>query len=137
MVASVRRNSREKELDAYLELWARWVHSGAIRRSTSIMQIIMEQGSFARGCSGSRALVTDCIELTIESSLLRLKEQNKDAVLVCRYEYGALNIKNLPVEASRVDRALRLGMSLRTYNRRLADARAWLTRCLIDSGDMQ
>lgn len=137
MVGSVRSKTQERELDAYLELWARWVHSGAVRRSTSIMQIIMEQGSFARGCSGSRALVTDCVELTIESSLLRLKEQNKDAVIVCRYEYGALIIKNLPVEAKRVDRALRLGMSLRTYNRRLAEAREWLTGCLIASGDMQ
>ncbi len=137
MTLRVRCKARARELDSYLELWARWVHTGTVSKSTSIMQKIMEQEGFSRGGAGSRALISDCVELRIESAIARLQGSNELAAMVCRYEYGALTIKNLPVNAKRVDRALRLGMSLRTYNRRLSEARQWLTGSLISSGDME
>ncbi|TMP51454.1 hypothetical protein [Pseudoalteromonas sp. S1688] len=109
-------------LERYFEAWARWVHSGHVSASKSILQKIMDGDSFTRSGGGSSPII-DCVELNIESALMRLKVSNEAAVTVCRVEYGALYLKNLPVDANRETRALRMGMSLRTYNRRLADAR--------------
>ena len=78
----------------------------------------------------------ECVELNIESALMRLKVTNEAAVSVCRVEYGAVFLTNLPVDAPRHVRALRMGMSLRTYNRRLKEARDYVESTLLKTGDL-
>lgn len=134
-MARVPTNKRAYALDAHFEKWARWVHTGQITRASSIMQKIMDGGSFCRVGGGSSPII-DCVELSIESALLRLQVTNELAVVVCRVEYGAKAIKNLPVDASRETRALRMGMSLRTYNRRLKEARDHVEDWLIFKGEL-
>lgn len=125
----------KNNLERYLEMWARWVRSGQITRSTSILQMIMEGGSFSRGGGGSSPII-DCVELNIESALLRLSVTNEPAVLVVRVEYGVLRVQGIATSTVREARALRLGMSLRTYNRRLKDARDYIEKSLIKTGDL-
>ena len=122
-------------LSRLLELWARWVHTGQVATAKSILQKIMDGDSFDRSGGGSSPMV-DCVELNIESALMRLKVTNEAAVLVCRVEFGAKFLPNLPVDANRETRALRMGMSLRTYNRRLKDARDYVESSLIKTGDL-
>jgi hypothetical protein len=45
-------------------------------------------------------------------------------------------LPNLPVDAPRHVRALRMGMSLRTYNRRLKEARDYVESTLLKTGDL-
>lgn len=122
-------------LNRLLELWARWVHTGQVVKAKSILQKIMDGDSFARSNGGSSPIV-DCVELNIESALTRLIVINKNAVLVCRVEYGATFLPNLPIDATREARALRMGMSLRTYNRRLKEARDHIETSLLKTGDL-
>lgn len=122
-------------LNRFLELWARWVHTGHVVKAKSILQKIMDGDSFARSGGGSSPMI-DCVELNIEAALMRLMVTNKNAVLVCRVEYGATFLPNLPVDATREARALRMGMSLRTYNRRLKEARDHIETSLLKTGDL-
>lgn len=129
---SVNYNAR---LNSLFDSWARWVHTGHVVKAKSILQKIMDGDSFARSGGGSSPMI-ECVELNIESALMRLKVTNEAAVSVCRVEYGAVFLPNLPVDAPRHVRALRMGMSLRTYNRRLKEARDHIETSLLKTGDL-
>tara|TARA_B100000700_G_scaffold330799_1_gene459155 strand:- start:1494 stop:1898 length:405 start_codon:yes stop_codon:yes gene_type:complete len=122
-------------LSRLLDMWARWVHTGQVVKAKSILQKIMDGDSFARSGGGSSPMI-DCVELNIEAALMRLAVTNASAVAVCRVEYGASFLPNLPIDAKRDARALRMGMSLRTYNRRLKEARDYLETTLLNTGDL-
>lgn len=134
-MSSLRHSHNKARLERYFEQWARWVHTGQVTTAKSILQKIMDGDSFDRSGGGCSPIV-ECVELNIESALMRLKVTNEAAVLVCRVEFGAKFLPNLPVDANRETRALRLGMSLRTYNRRLKDARDYVESSLIKTGDL-
>jgi len=121
-MSSLRHSHNKARLERYFEQWARWVHTGQVTTAKSILQKLIDGDSF--DCSGGGCSpIVECVELNIESALMRFMVTNKQAVTVCRVEYGALFMPNLPIDANRETRALRMGMSLRTYNRRLQDAR--------------
>ena len=129
-MSSLRHSHNKARLERYFEQWARWVHTGQVTTAKSILQKLIDGDSF--DCSGGGCSpIVECVELNIESALMRLKVSNDDAVNVCRVEYGALFLPHLNITANRETRALRMGMSLRTYNRRLQDARVWVEGELI------
>ena len=110
----------KQSLDHMIELWARWCHNGQQSRHTSILQIIMSGHSFSGG-SGSAQPLIECCELTIESALSAYVWRTKDqrAVEIWRIEHGVLRVGNLPTDAKQHDKALKLGVGVSTYRRKL------------------
>ena len=115
---------KRHNLEPLFESWARWVHQGGLVAGYgSIMEkLITNRGVMCFG-SGKGAPVVDCIESRIEAALMQLAVTNPQAVEAVRVEYGAVFIKGLKPDAVQFDKALKLGISLKTYKRRLKSAR--------------
>ncbi len=115
-----------RRVNSWLERWARWVHLGSAQQAKSMLQVIMEGGLIGRGAGGAATPMLDCIEMDIEAALSRLSISDPKSVLVLRVEYGAKKLPNIPLDAPREQKALRLDMSKRTYERRLKTAREFI-----------
>lgn len=107
--------------DDVFDQWARWVHRGELAPSGQSMlgKLIDCQGVMNYG-SGGKGAALDCIEVLVESAVLRLAAENHDAATVFRIECGATGH---PLDDTQLKRAHRQGISLPTYKRRLKTAR--------------
>lgn len=124
-------------LDRCLYLWAVWCHAGKVARGPGageslLARMIDNQGLMVFGGSGGGSSIgSDDIERTIESAVGRLAKQNLDAADALRLEYGAGVMQVCARRKSWLDertatqreRARVLGVSVRTYRRRLSEGR--------------
>ncbi|EGQ9107546.1 hypothetical protein DDM60_002661 [Vibrio cholerae] len=114
--------------DEIFDQWARWVHQGAlVPRGQSILGKLIEcEGVLSGGRGGGPVL--DCIEADVEAAVLRLAAEDRASAHVFRIEYGAIGNVN---DDTQLKRALRIGISLPTYKRRLKQARTVVIESLI------
>lgn len=122
-------------LDDALELWARWCFEGeaASVGRTMLAKLIDNKGELMFSGSGGAKGPADSIEALIECVVLNLFASDPLCADVLRLEYGAgwwqvaarRKIKGYsPKGIGQFENADALGISLRTYRRRLAEARA-------------
>lgn len=125
----------ESALDKLLYGWAAWCVGGLGglgSGSSMLAQLIDKKGEiFFDGPSGSRG-PADGIEQRIETIVMEMAVKNIEQADVLRLEYQAgwwvvcerWSIQNYDASgATQLDRARALGLSWRTYKRRLAAAR--------------
>ncbi|ELA7323131.1 hypothetical protein R7D97_25085 [Vibrio sp. Vb5031] len=113
--------------DEIFDQWARWVHQGAlVPGGQSVLGKLIEcQGVFGGGGGGGPVL--DCIEADVEAAVLRLAAEDQAAATTFRMEYGAIGHTQ---DDTQLKRALRVGISLPTYKRRLKKARDHVIKAL-------
>lgn len=125
---------RRNDLDDLLEAWARWCHSGGVvpgSGASMLAKMIDGKGLITFGSGGGSAPM-DSIEARIEAAVMKMAAENQDRADVLRLECragwfrvsqrrGLVNFD--PSGLLQIDMAHALGMSLRTYKRRLAEAR--------------
>lgn len=111
----------QAHLKELFDSWARWVHQGGLLPGgSSIMaKMIDSKGFMSFGSGGGRGPSPDCIEAQIETALMKLNEKHSDAVYVFRLEYGAIRRAGFDPEQTQTIKAHALGISVRTYRRRL------------------
>ena len=123
-------------LDAAFELWARWSCAGhAVSAGRSMLAMLIDnKGEMFFGGSGSGGPPSDGIECAIEVAVLSLFAADPLNADVLRMEYNAAwwlvaarrGIEQYdPRGADQYNKAHALGISLRTYERRLKAARAF------------
>ncbi|WP_136487854.1 hypothetical protein [Vibrio sp. H11] len=112
-------------LDQWLESWARWVHHGQlIGGYGSLMgKMMANKGFMSFGTGGARSPALDAMEANIEAALMGLAETHPKTVKVLRVHYNAITLPGLSTQATRADKAERLGISLKTYESHLTKAR--------------
>lgn len=112
-------------LERRLELWARWIVSGCNERSgfASMLEMMM---STRCQFSGGGGPPSDELESSVEAAVISLAAEDGKAALILRVEYGAWalrSLSNASIQPKQMDKAHALGVSLRTYKRKLAKAR--------------
>lgn len=120
-------------LDDALELWSRWCYpdSPASAGRSMLAKLIDNKGELLFGGSGGSSGPADGIESRIESVVLTMFSADPLRADVLRLEYGAgwwevasrRRIARYDWRAGQFENAEALGISLRTYRRRLAEAR--------------
>ncbi len=122
-------------LDKLLHAWAAWCFGGLGglgSGSSMLAQLIDKKGEIFFGGSTGSSGPADGIEQRIEGVVMEMAAKSLDQADVLRLEYAAgcwevcnrRKIKDYdPATASQLDRARALGLSWRTYKRRLAVAR--------------
>lgn len=116
-------------LDQLLELWARWIQNGC-NQPTSYSSIIDMLMTTRGQPGGSNAAPNDSLETSVEGAVSLLTVIDEDAAHVLRVEYGAIFIKDFDPKDRQIDKAHRLGMSVRTYKNRLHRARNYVANWL-------
>ena len=125
-------------LDDALELWARWCFAGGQQASAGrsmLAKLIDNKGELMFGGSGGSSEPSDSLEGAVEAAVLRLFGRDPLCADVLRLEYGAgwwevtqrRQIRGYdPRGIGQFEHAAALEISLRTYRRRLAEARAYI-----------
>ena len=121
---------RQSELDELFDMWARWCVSGGARMAsaqTPLAKWMAGRGHVVFGAGGCAP--TDTVEERIEASVVTISVTDPMTALVLRYEYGVWSTAGEwrgqeDHALTQADKARALGVSLRTYRRRLADGRA-------------
>ena len=123
-----------KELDELCESWARWVHRGglAVSGQSVLSKLIDNHGVMNYGSGGSGPTL-NCVEADIEAALMSFYVVNPVAVDLFRLEYGAIKRLGFDPEKPQFDKAHSLGISVRTYKRRLGLVRSHITEKLTKS----
>lgn len=109
-----------QELDAVLDLWARWILRGCNSRSGFASMgemMIVTRCQF----SGGGGTPNDEIETRIEGGVAWLTTQDELAATILRAEYGVITFKSRP--RTQLDKAVALRLSVQRYRRKLAKAR--------------
>lgn len=128
------------ELDDVLELWAVWVDQGGILPTggaSMLARMVDNKGMLFFGSSGAKT-PADGVEARIEASVMALAKVNPIAADVLRLEvgagwapvvrrYGGRRSEGLE---NQTQRAALLGISDRTYRRRLGEARRHVIKAL-------
>jgi hypothetical protein len=135
------RRARD-DLDNALELWARWCFQGGALVSSGrsmLAKLIDNKGELFFGGSGGSSEPTDSLEAKIESAVVSMFAAEPMRADVLRLEYGAgwwqvaerRQIAGYdPRGVGQFENAHALGISLRTYRRRLAEARETIAKTL-------
>lgn len=108
------------DLDHLLEMWARWVRGGGNSRNWSASSL-----DFHGGSTGGASAPMDGLETMIEAAMVALRAKGnggKLVALVISFEYGAITKPGLE-NAQQITKACALGMSLRTYYRKLREGK--------------
>tara|TARA_R110002033_G_scaffold171199_1_gene218035 strand:+ start:13915 stop:14412 length:498 start_codon:yes stop_codon:yes gene_type:complete len=123
-----------KELDELCESWARWVHRGglAVSGQSVLSKLIDNHGVMNYGSGGSGPTL-NCVEADIEAALMSFYVVNPAAVELFRLQYGAIQRPGFDPDNHQIDKAAALGISARTYKRRLGLVRAHITEKLTKS----
>jgi len=109
-----------KPLSILLEDWARWCQGGkSVASTASTMSRIMAEGGNMTFGGGATAPVVDCVELDIEMALATLAKTHPQAVDTLRVDTAAIYTPRLKSNAPQIEKAHYMGVSLRTYQRRL------------------
>lgn len=131
-------------LDAWLEQWARWLaepcQAAPLGGGRSMLARWMDsRGELTFGSGGGASTPADGIETRIELAAVQIGRADplREAVLRLEHDAGwwqvvrTRGIKGYdPRGLCQLQKALHLGVSLRTYKRRLAEARAELIEIL-------
>lgn len=131
-------------LDELLESWARWCDSPSDACSgggggSMLARLIATRGELVFGGSGHAGGPVDTIETNIEMAVVTLGAENPLAADVLRLECVAgwwqvtarRGIRGYdPRGLGQLQNALALGVSVRTYRRRLAEAREYVAQRL-------
>lgn len=129
------RRKSNTRLDQALELWARWSWPesvGAGSGKSMLAKLIDNKGELFFGGSGPVSGPVDDLESLIEAAVYSMFTANPLRADVLRLEYGAnwwsvvirRNIAGYEQEGiGQFEKAEALGVSLRTYRSRLAEAR--------------
>lgn len=104
----------DAQFESMLERWAYWAESGQTHRQ-NVTHFLKTRGN--RGF-GSRDLGHDGIESRIESAVSQLALQDITAATVVRANYSRRHTQH-----TQLDIALALGISLRTFERKLQKAK--------------
>jgi hypothetical protein len=135
---------RVGDLDELLERWARWCDSPSDACSggsggSMLARLIDTRGDLMFGGGGGPSGPVDTIETNIEMAVVSLGAQNQMAADVLRLECVAgwwqvtarRKIRGYdPRGLGQLQNALALGVSVRTYRRRLAEAREYVAQRL-------
>ncbi|MCD5980546.1 hypothetical protein AUC61_24010 [Pseudomonas sp. S25] len=124
-------------LDGAFELWARWscADRAAPAGRSMLAKLIDNKGEMFFGGSGSGGPAADDIECSVEAAVLSLFSRDELAADVLRIQYNAAwwlvaarrGIEQYdPRGADQYSKAHALGISLRTYERRLKAARTFI-----------
>lgn len=123
------------DLDGALELWARWCFQGGELASAGrsmLAKLIDNKGEIFFDGGGGSTEPVDSLEAKIESAVVAMFALEPMRADVLRLEYGAgwwqvadrRKIEGYdPRGVGQFENAHALGISLRTYRRRLAEAR--------------
>lgn len=140
MAGRKKLTSRDLAIDRKLEAWARWCDAGKVapRAGASMLSKMIEnQGLISFEQAGPTGPV-DTQESRIEATLMRLSVKNPMAVDALRLELCAgwqavalrHGVKNYDPRAAKQEyRADVLSLGLRTYRRRLAEAKQTVFNC--------
>lgn len=110
----------KKELDELCESWARWVHLGGLAVSgQSVLSKLIDNHGVMNYGSGGGGPVLNCVEADIEAALMLFYTGNPAAVELFRLEYGAVKRLGFYPDKPQFNKAESLGISVRTYKRRL------------------
>lgn len=113
--------------DQIFEVWARWCVSGGVclpGGSSMMAKMIECKGHMNFGSGGKAAPVVDCVEANVEAALMQLFTTDPITVKVVRFEYlGRFIGVDDGEPLNQMRKAHQLGLSLRTYERRLAKGR--------------
>lgn len=132
----------KRDVAGALELWARWSVPDAQRGTgkTMLAKLIDNKGELIFGGSGSASGgPADSLELLIEAAVMKMFSADPMRADVLRLECGAAwwqvagrrGIKDYdPRGLGHFEKALALGISLRTYRRRLAEAKTIIETAL-------
>lgn len=132
---------RHDELDEILELWARWVDLGGVLPTVGasmLARMVDNKGMLFFG-GGGASVPVDCVEGRVEALVMSLSKVNPVAADVLRLEVGAGwqsvvrrygGRRSDKPESSQLGRSALLGLSDRTYRRRLQEARRHLIKGL-------
>ncbi|MCE0923313.1 hypothetical protein LU673_25400 [Pseudomonas alloputida] len=126
---------RAADIDALLQAWAVWCDgdSGLLGAGTSMLAKLIEgKGQILFGGSGGASSPRDSVEARIEAVVMRMAAKSADRADVLRMEYSAgwwgvcerRTIKGYdPRGTDQLKRSQAMAISLRTYKRRLSEAR--------------
>lgn len=117
------RQTIRMTLERRLELWARWIINGCNSRGAGFASMLEMMTITRCQFSGGGGEPRDDIEAGVEAAVMSLTAVDKDAARILRVEYGAWAPKSLDGATTQLDKAHALGLSLRTYKRKLAKAR--------------
>lgn len=119
--------ARGHQLDPIMERWAIWCQDGGILPGyRSIMnEMINNHGVMVFGSGGGRDPRVDCIEAEIEAIIAKLAQLDLKTVEVLRTQYNVRNVRRL-YDANQSEKALFMGISLRTYTSRLKMGRDFI-----------
>lgn len=138
-------SARPKRVDRLLEAWARWAESGGRERTPPSLLARWMAGKGHITFGGGSSEPGDVIEALIESAVLRMASDGDMGQLradVLRIEFGAgahavarrRGIKGFdPRTNCQPKAALSMGLSFRTYCRRLAEAKTLVNKALKDA----
>lgn len=123
------RQIRGMTLERRLELWARWRVTGCNESSgfSSMLEMMMVTRCQFTGSSGGPR---DDIEAGVEAAVMSLRIVDNTAARILEVEYGAWAPKSLDGATTQLDKAHALGLSLRTYKRKLSKARQHVANSL-------
>lgn len=114
-------------LDEAIELWARWTVTGGSLNSggfQSMLHMMMTTHCVFSG-GGKKAITPDeGVEAEIESCLMRLRQQESPIPDVIKIEYM--------LDVTQLKKAERLGISLKTYKKRLQQGRQTILQHLAE-----
>lgn len=130
---------RRNDLDELLEAWARWCHSGGVGLGSGLSMLarmIDGKGLITFG-SGGPSGPLDAMEVRIEAVVMALAKADQLNADILRLEYCAgwaavAQRRGLtdydPLGMGQLENAHCLGVSVRTYRRRLAESREAIAR---------
>lgn len=134
------RRKSNNRLDSALELWAVWnMQDGAQATGrTMLAKLIDNKGELFFGGSGPADGPACGLEITIESAVVKMFAANPLRADVLRLEYGAAywqvaqrrKIPGYDWRGGQFEKSQALGISLRTYRSRLAEARSTISLLL-------
>ena len=140
MAGRKKLTSRDLAIERKLEAWARWCEAGKFGGGgggSMLAQMVDNHGLITFGNAGPSAPV-DTHETLIEAAFMALSRTNSLAVDAVRLEFFAgwedvarrHGVKNYdPRAMGQIERANVLSVSLRTYRRRLAEAKQTVFNC--------
>lgn len=134
------RRKSNNRLDKALELWAAWnmPDSAQATGRTMLAKLIDNKGEIFFGGSGPAGGPADSLESAIEALVLKMFAANSLRADVLRLEYDAAywlvaerrQIVGYDWRGRQFEKSQALGISLRTYRSRLAEARCIITEHL-------
>lgn len=132
-------SARPGRLERQLDAWARWVVDGRQERMPPSLLARWMDGKGHIVFGGGTSLPADVLETVIEAAVVKMATTHPLRADVLRLEFGAgcyavaerRGIKGYdPRNMSQTKHALALGMSVRTYRTRLAEAKTLVHQAL-------